>query len=119
MAMSATLKVACTVVLMCMMVACPHVDATITCIEVTALLSPCINYGINGGAVPPECCVGVKGIHVASKTTEDRRTACSCIQAGAALIPGINYDLINSLPTQCGVNCNYTVYPSTDCSRVS
>ncbi|XP_070674762.1 non-specific lipid-transfer protein 1-like [Malus domestica] len=72
-------------------------NATITCGEVVVLLTPCIPFGVFGGTVPPDCCKGIKGLNAAKKTTMDRRIACSCIQEGAARIPGINYDRINTL----------------------
>ncbi|XP_050368345.1 non-specific lipid-transfer protein 1-like [Argentina anserina] len=93
--------------------------ATITCGEVTALLIPCIPFGVLGGIVPPGCCAGIKGLNAAQNTTEDRRIACTCIQEGAAGIPGIDYDRINMLGDLCGSACPYKVYPSTNCSQVS
>ncbi|XP_024156622.1 non-specific lipid-transfer protein 1 [Rosa chinensis] len=84
--------------LVSMLVTTPYVsNATITCGEVTTLLTPCIPFGVFGGVVPPDCCAGIKGLNAAKKTTEDRRTACTCIQEGAARIPGIDYDRINML----------------------
>ncbi|KAI5321530.1 hypothetical protein L3X38_030601 [Prunus dulcis] len=107
--------------LICILVTAPCVtNATITCGEVTALLTPCIPFGVFGGTVPPDCCKGIKGLNAAQNATaEDRRIACSCIQEGAAMIPGINYDRINTLGDVCGSPCPYKVYPSTDCSKVN
>lgn len=117
MANSTVLKLACTVVLVCLLVTAPQADATVTCSQVTQLLNPCVNYLIYGGAIPSSCCAGVKQVKAAAKTGEDRRTACSCIQDGAAMIPGIDYNLVASLPSQCGVSLPYKISPSTDCSR--
>ncbi|XP_050109345.1 non-specific lipid-transfer protein 1-like [Malus sylvestris] len=94
-------------------------NATITCGEVVAWLTPCIPFGVFGGTVPPDCCKGIKELNAAQNTTMDRRIACSCIQEGAAAIPGINYDRINTLGDVCGSPCPYKVYPSTNCSAVS
>ena len=106
------------VLLVSMAASTPYVTkATITFGEVTALLTPCIPYGVLGGIVPPGCCAGIKGLNAAQNTTEDRRTACTCIQQGAAGIPGIDYDRINMLGDLCGSKCPYKVYPSTDCSQ--
>ncbi|PQM40266.1 non-specific lipid-transfer protein 1-like [Prunus yedoensis var. nudiflora] len=108
------------VVLLCELITTPYViNATVTCGQVVTLLTPCIPFGVFGGTVPPECCAGIKGLHDAQNTAEDRRTACSCIQQGAALIPGIDYDRINTLGDRCGSPCPYKVYPSTNCSEVS
>ncbi|KAM5582976.1 non-specific lipid-transfer protein 1-like [Rosa sericea] len=108
------------VLLVSMVVTTPYAtNATITCGEVTALLTPCIPFGVLGGIVLPDCCAGIKGLNAAQNTTEDRRTACTCIQEGAARIPGIDYDRINTLGDLCGSPCPYKVYPSTDCSQVS
>ena len=106
------------VILISMAMNTPHVTkATITCGEVTTLLTPCIPFGVLGGIVLPDCCAGIKGLNAAQNTTEDRRTDCTCIQEGAARIPGIDYDRINMLGNLCGSPCPYKVYPSTDCSQ--
>lgn len=106
------------VVIACMLVgSAPWVKATITCLQVTNLLTPCISYGVMGGTVSPECCTGIYELNAAYKTTEDIRKACSCVKDGAAMIPGINYDRINEIPGKCNTTCPYKVYPDTDCSR--
>ncbi|GAY66741.1 hypothetical protein CUMW_251240, partial [Citrus unshiu] len=48
----------------------------ITCEQLT----PCISYGVLGGAVQPACCEGIRALNAASKTTEDRRTQCNCVK---------------------------------------
>ncbi|KAB2607227.1 non-specific lipid-transfer protein 1-like [Pyrus ussuriensis x Pyrus communis] len=109
-----------TVVLLSMLVTAPYtVNATVTCGQVVTLLTPCIPFGVFGGDVPPDCCAGIKGLHDIQNTAEDRRTACSCIQKGAAMIPGLDYDRVNTLGDRCGSPCPYTVYPSTNCSEVN
>lgn len=113
-------KVACVVVLMCMVVAAPHVEAAISCGQVVSSLSPCISYlRSSGGAVPAPCCNGVKSLNNVAKTTPDRQTACKCIKSAAVGISGINYGLVSSLPGKCGVNLPYQISPSTDCSKYS
>lgn len=93
------------------------VEATITCGQVTQLLTPCISYAVLGGTVAPECCAGIKELHVIKITTEGVRAACTCIKQGAAIIPGIDYERVNQLPGKCGITSPYKIYPSTDCSR--
>nr|XP_048324656.1 non-specific lipid-transfer protein 1-like [Ziziphus jujuba var. spinosa] len=100
-----------------MLVAISQMEATITCGQVTKLLTPCISYAVLGGTVAPECCAGIKELHAIKITTEDIRTACSCIKQGAAMIPGINYDRVNELPGKCNTTSPYKIYPSTDCSK--
>lgn len=106
-------------VVMAYMLACaaPQAGATITCLQVTNWLTPCISYGVMGGTVSPECCTGIYELNAAYKTAEDIRQACSCVKDGAAVIPGINYDRINEIPGKCGTKCPYKVYPNTDCSK--
>ncbi|CAN6696346.1 unnamed protein product [Malus baccata var. baccata] len=107
-----------TVVLLCMLVTARYaVNATVTCGQVVQLLTPCIPFGVFGGDVPPDCGAGIKGMHDIQKTAEDQRTACSCIQQGAAMIPGLDYDRVNTLGDRCSSPCPYTVYPSTNCSE--
>ncbi|KAF3454803.1 hypothetical protein FNV43_RR05251 [Rhamnella rubrinervis] len=103
---------------MLLMLAASRVEATITCGQVTQLLTPCISYAVLGGDVAPECCAGIKELHAIKITTEDIRAACTCIKQGAAMIPGIDYERVNQLPAKCGTTSPYKIYPSTDCSRV-
>ncbi|XP_062017324.1 non-specific lipid-transfer protein 1-like [Rosa rugosa] len=108
------------VILVSVLVTTPYViKAAVTCEQVVNYLTPCIPFGVFGGSVPEECCAGVKGLHDAEVTTEDRRTACGCIQKGCAMIPGLDYDRVNTLGDLCGAPCPYKVYPSTNCSQVS
>ena len=92
-------------------------EANITCEQVTNWLTPCISYGVFGGTVTPECCQGIKDLNAHYYTKDDIRAACQCVQDGAAMIPGIDYDRINQIPGLCGTSCPYKVYPSTDCSK--
>ncbi|XP_012077985.1 non-specific lipid-transfer protein 1 [Jatropha curcas] len=101
-----------------MLVIAPHVYAKITCEQATALLTPCIVYGVFGGVVPPACCYGVKKSIELANTTEDRRLKCQCVKDGAANIPGLNYTRVNELPAICGTTSPYIVSPKTDCSKI-
>ena len=117
MARFAVSTMAFTTLLVYMLVAAPHVDASITCDELTSLLTQCISYAILGGTVPPACCEGIKAVHAASTTIEDHRATCSCIMDGISKIPGINYELVGTLPETCGTTCTYKITPTTDCSK--
>ncbi|KAG6677936.1 non-specific lipid-transfer protein 1-like [Carya illinoinensis] len=95
-----------------------HVDATLTCEEVTELLTPCISYAILGGTVPEACCEGIKAVDAVSNTVAEDRATCSCIMDGLSHILLINNDLVATLPEACGTTCPYKITPTTDCSMV-
>ncbi|KAI8014648.1 Non-specific lipid-transfer protein Lac s 1 [Camellia lanceoleosa] len=111
------IKLAC-VVLVCMVVIAPHAEAAISCGTVATSLAPCVSYLRTGGQVSTPCYNGVKSLYSATKTTVDRRTACTCMKTAAASVTGINLSLASSLPSKCGVNIPYKISPSTDCSKV-
>ncbi|XP_076887819.1 non-specific lipid-transfer protein-like [Bidens hawaiensis] len=110
-------KVMC-LVLVCMVVGVPCTEA-ITCGQVVSALVPCLGYLTKGGAVPPACCAGVRGLNNAAKSTPDRQTACGCLKGVYASNSGINLGFAGSLPGKCGVNVPYKISPSTDCSKVT
>ncbi|KAK8683386.1 hypothetical protein V6N13_039447 [Hibiscus sabdariffa] len=104
MASSMSLKLAC-VVILCLAVGAPQAQGAITCGQVVSSLAPCIAYVRNngaGGGVPATCCNGIKSLNAATRLTSDRQSACNCVKAVAASIPGINYGLTNKLPGMCG-----------------
>jgi hypothetical protein len=100
-----------------LMAADSHVDASLSCAEITTLLAPCIPYAIIGGTVPTVCCEAITTLDDNSNTVEEDRAACSCIMSGLSLIPGINYDLVSTLPEKCNHTCPYTITATTDCSK--
>jgi hypothetical protein len=111
----ASMKVACVVLMMCMIVA-PMADAAISCGQVSGALSPCIGY-LRGGAGPsPACCAGVKRLNAAATTTPDRQAACNCLKSAAGAISGLNTGAASSLPGKCGVNIPYKISTSTNCA---
>ncbi|XP_021290753.1 non-specific lipid-transfer protein-like [Herrania umbratica] len=120
MATTMSLKLACVVVL-CLVVGAPLAQGAITCGQVSSRLAPCIAYlRSNGaGAVPPSCCSGVNALNSAAQTSQDRKTACTCIKSAASSIAGINYGAAGSLPGKCGVSIPYKISPSTDCNSVN
>ena len=107
------------VLIVCMLMAASdhHVDASLTCAEITNLLIPCIPYAVIGGAPPTICCEGLKTVDAASNTVEEDRAGCSCIKNGLAPIPGINYDFVSTLPEKCNHTTPYTITATTDCSK--
>ncbi|CAL0306297.1 unnamed protein product [Lupinus luteus] len=107
------------VVLMCMAVVGAHVaKADINCGQVVNFIAPCINYLINGGAVPGGCCDGVKNLVLLAQTTADRQTACNCLKAQAAAISPFKNANAEALPGKCGVNLPYKISNSTNCNNI-
>ncbi|GLT95866.1 hypothetical protein SLE2022_135250 [Rubroshorea leprosula] len=106
-------------VVVAMLLATPHINATISCEQVVIWLTPCISYGIFGGKVAPECCSGMKALNAAANTTADHRSQCQCVKEGAARIPGLNYTKVNELPDICGTHCPYRLTTDLDCSKVN
>ncbi|KAL2500382.1 Non-specific lipid-transfer protein 1 [Forsythia ovata] len=109
-------KVVC-LVLLCMVVVAfpPHAEA-ITCSQISASLAPCLGF-LQGGALVPRCCYGVKSVVAAARTTTDRQSACRCLQAAAKSFRGINLGNAAALPGRCGANIPYKISPTTDCSK--
>ncbi|KAG5069270.1 hypothetical protein JHK85_001647 [Glycine max] len=116
----ASLKFACVVAVICMVVVitAPMTNA-ITCGEVARSLSPCINYlrSRRGGSPEAECCRGVTSLNRAASNTADRRTACNCLKSVAASISGLNANNAASLPGRCRVRVPYRISTSTNCNR--
>ncbi|KAJ3674341.1 hypothetical protein LUZ60_004957 [Juncus effusus] len=81
----------------------------VTCGDVTVTLRPCTAYLTGKGTPSGQCCGGVKSLKGKVRTVADRRTACNCMRAEAARVKGMRYDLVNSLPRQCGVNLGFTI----------
>ncbi|KAL3326487.1 hypothetical protein AABB24_037247 [Solanum stoloniferum] len=108
-------KIAC-VVLLCMVVVAPNVEA-LTCGQVTTGLAPCLPY-LQGRGPLGGCCGGVKGLLGSTKTAADRKTACTCLKSAANAIKGIDLNKAAGIPSVCKVNIPYKISPSTDCSTV-
>ncbi|KAG9445481.1 hypothetical protein H6P81_016821 [Aristolochia fimbriata] len=92
--------------------------APMSCPQMALAVVPCFGYIVAGGDVPAECCSGLKAVKAAAPTTELCRQACACMQWTAAAIPGVNYDLVNTLPQKCHFSISFKLTPSTDCSKV-
>ncbi|RBG47962.1 hypothetical protein BRM46_09900, partial [Xanthomonas oryzae pv. oryzae] len=105
----ASLKCACVVALLCLVVATAPTVQAITCGQVTSSLAPCIPYLKQGGAVPPSCCAGVRSLNAAAKTTPDRQAVCNCLKSAAGAISGFNANNAAVLPGKCGVSIPYKI----------
>ncbi|KAG5071074.1 hypothetical protein AAZX31_03G036800 [Glycine max] len=119
----ASLKVACVVAVMCMVVvamsAAPMAQAAITCGQVAGDMSPCFSYLRSGGKPSQACCNGVKSLSSAAKTTADRQGACSCLKNLANNMgQSLNAGNAASLPGKCGVNIPYKISTSTNCATI-
>nr|AAL32039.1 lipid transfer protein-like protein [Retama raetam] len=114
----ASIKVACVVLICMVMVGAAPIAQAITCGQVVSNLTPCITYLQRGGAVPGQCCNGVKTLVSSAQTTADKQTACNCLKSTAATIPNINFGNAGSLPGKCGVNLPYKISPSTNCASI-
>ncbi|KAK4771267.1 hypothetical protein SAY87_031799 [Trapa incisa] len=96
------------------------VRASISCNQVVNNLVPCLNYVINGGPVPSNCCIGVQAVYNAARTTQDRQGVCNCLKSVINGSPISNAAANNAaaLPSRCGVNLPYQISPYTDCRSV-
>ncbi|XP_019186248.1 PREDICTED: non-specific lipid-transfer protein 1-like isoform X1 [Ipomoea nil] len=115
-------KAACMVVMSMVVVAAAMMAGlhaqSVTCGTVVTELSPCMNYVRNGGAVPMNCCDGIRSLYKSAATTADRQTVCNCMKNAAASVPGINLELAANLPEKCGVTLPYKISLSTNCATV-
>jgi len=111
----ASMKIACVVLMVCMIVA-PMADAAISCGQVSGALAPCIAYLKSGAGPSPACCAGVKRLNGAATTTPDRQAACNCLKQAAGAISGLNQGAAAALPGKCGVNIPYKISTSTNCA---
>ncbi|XP_021851884.2 LOW QUALITY PROTEIN: non-specific lipid-transfer protein 1-like [Spinacia oleracea] len=111
-------KLGCALLIMCMLM---HVEAAVTCGQVTSSLAPCIGYLEGNGSPSPAkaCCGGIKSLNSMASTPDDRKAACGCLKSAAASVKGINYSAASSLPAKCGVNIPYPFSTSTDCSKIN
>ncbi|KAI3732582.1 hypothetical protein L1987_63788 [Smallanthus sonchifolius] len=106
------------VMVACMVVSTPYVEAAISCGQVVSKLIPCLTYLQKGGAPSPACCNGVKSLNSATQSTPDKQTACNCLKGSYSSYPGIKPANAGSLAGKCGVNIPYKISPSTDCSKI-
>ncbi|KAK1284490.1 hypothetical protein QJS10_CPB21g01583 [Acorus calamus] len=111
---TATLAILSIVVATLLLASAPREAQAITCGQVASYVSPCIPYAQKGGAIPPRCCSGVRGLNGAASTTLARQQACSCLKSLAS--GSLPY--ATSIPSKCGVSIPYRISPSTDCTKV-
>ncbi|PHT45740.1 hypothetical protein CQW23_14898 [Capsicum baccatum] len=104
--------------IICMVVALPVSEATMTCDTVYDGLQPCLNYVLYGGSVPTDCCKRIGSLVASAITTADRQSMCSCVKK--LIIHATAYQLSRaaSIPRQCGVHVPFDISPNVDCSKV-
>ncbi|MCD7468892.1 tyrosine protein phosphatase [Datura stramonium] len=96
--------------------AAPHAHA-LTCTEVNVYMGGCESYLTNKGLLG-DCCSGVKQLDAAVTTTVDRQTACTCLKADAATLPGFDWTKAALLPLTCGVSIPYIISAELACSTI-
>ncbi|KAK1321957.1 Non-specific lipid-transfer protein 4.2 [Acorus calamus] len=111
---TATLAILAVIVALLLVVGPREAEAAISCGQVASYVSPCIAYAQKGGAIPPRCCSGVRGLNGAAKTTQDRQQACTCLKS---LARG-NLPYATGIPSKCSVSVPYSISPNTDCTKV-
>lgn len=104
--------------LLCMVLSSPTtLHAQMTCGQMVNNLYPCIDYLMNGGAVPGTCCGGVRTLFNSANSTPNRRAICKCLKSVLGQVSYNNNNLKNAqaLPGKCGVNIPYKISPSINC----
>ncbi|KAK4724655.1 hypothetical protein R3W88_027434 [Solanum pinnatisectum] len=99
-----------------MVMVAPYASEAFSCGQVQAGVVKCLPYLQNRGPVG-HCCDVVKGLMNSAKTTQDRRTACSCLKSAASIIKGIDMSKAAGLPALCGVKSPFKISLSTDCTK--
>ena len=105
------------IMLLCILVAAPLTEASVTCGQVTSSLAPCMPALTGGGSPSPACCSGIKSLNSMASTPADRKAACSCLKSAAGSVKGINLSAASGLPGKCGVHIPYPISTSVDCSK--
>ncbi|PHT45741.1 hypothetical protein CQW23_14899 [Capsicum baccatum] len=104
--------------IICMVVALPVSEATMTCDTVYDGLQPCLNYVLYGGSVPTDCCNGIESLLASATTTADRQSACSCVKSLTSYASDEQLSRAASIPGQCGASVPFEISPNVDCSKV-
>ncbi|CAK8575169.1 unnamed protein product [Lathyrus sativus] len=118
--MARSMKLACIVLVICMVVIAPMAEGALTCGTVTSDMSPCLGYlqAPNNASPSPSCCAGVRRLLNAATTTPDRQAACNCLKAAAGAMSKLNANNAAALPGKCGVSIPYKISTTTNCNAV-
>ncbi|CAI8600666.1 unnamed protein product [Vicia faba] len=115
-----SMKLACIVLVMCMLVA-PMAEAAFSCTTVMTDLGQCLTYleAANSASPSEPCCAGLKKLLAAAPTVADRHAACNCLKSTAGAISNLNANNAAVLPGKCGVNLPYKFSTSTNCNTIN
>ncbi|KAH6769361.1 hypothetical protein C2S51_014697 [Perilla frutescens var. frutescens] len=93
-----------------------HADAASNCGPVLTAINSCRGYLRQGGAVPGNCCKGVKSLNDAAKTPALKKSYCECLKSEARSA-GVKEQFASSLPKKCNVNIGYAISYNTNCNK--
>ncbi|XP_058767304.1 non-specific lipid-transfer protein 2-like [Vicia villosa] len=118
--MARSMKLACVVLVMCMVVIAPMAEGDISCADVIKEFSSCLTYleAPDNASPSTQCCGGVKKLLDAATTTADRQAACKCLKSAAGSISKLNTNNAAALPGKCGVSIPYKISTSTNCNTI-
>ncbi|XP_042419030.1 non-specific lipid-transfer protein P5-like [Zingiber officinale] len=91
------------------------------CVTFMQSFTPCTSYATGHGPsvpVPVPCCDGVKSMAGMMTTRADRVAACTCFQAAAAKMQGIDYGRVTTLPGHCNVDATFDFTPDVHCDTI-
>ncbi|OMO88822.1 Plant lipid transfer protein/Par allergen [Corchorus olitorius] len=117
-----SLKLACMVAMLCMLVLNPMATASLSCNDVETELDPCVVYLFSSRTKNKvECCKGVRALNERARDKTDRQEACQCIknQLGgwhAWFITEEIKSLVEDLPQQCGVD--FKISATANCNKI-
>ncbi|CAK7325134.1 unnamed protein product [Dovyalis caffra] len=96
------------------------VNATISCEEATATLTPCIPFFL--GNLPPTpsdgCCAGAQKLDkLAASSSLDRKHLCECFVSAMKSYP-VKPERVKQLPKLCKLKITIPSDPKVDCSKI-
>ncbi|KAH6776891.1 hypothetical protein C2S51_008203 [Perilla frutescens var. frutescens] len=104
-------------VCVCMVAMSHHAHAASNCGAVLTAVNSCRGYLTQGGAVPDNCCNGVKSLNAAAKTPALKKSYCECLKSEARSV-GAKEEFASTLPKKCNVNIGYPISYSTNCDSI-
>ncbi|MCD7468530.1 hypothetical protein HAX54_006865 [Datura stramonium] len=93
-------------------------EASLSCGTVLNNIYSCIRYVLDGGTLPPECCSELKSLISTAKTTDNRKSFCSCLKGFASGSTSEQVARLATLPRRCNAYVPFKINPDVDCSKV-
>ncbi|XP_047312847.1 non-specific lipid-transfer protein A-like [Impatiens glandulifera] len=91
----------------------------VTCGQINIPMAPCLPFLKSGtGTPPPKCCNGIKSLKSIVRTKLDRQAVCICVQITTKQSKTIRDSVAASLPKKCGVQIDFPVSRSYDCTSI-